>query len=465
MKPSGLLLLVAVSLSLTVVAPARTRPHYGGTLRVAIGEAPASLDPAESKRSGSPILPSLSRLVFDTLVTVDARGQAQPALSPSWQADPGDQRWQFAIRRGVAFHDGTAVSSDAVAASLRAANPDWKVFATGEAVAIECDAPTPELPALLALPRYGIAKRTGGKVVGSGPFAINRWEPGKQLVLSARDDYWGGRAFLDAIDIEMGKNFREQMIALDLGRADLVEIAPDQARHAVLEGRRVVSSPPGAWMGLVFNRDIQSPEDAKLREALALSIDRDSMNGVLLQGGGEPAGTLLPDWMSGYAFLFPTAIDLQRARQAREQAQQEPVWTLGYDASDPLARVIAERIALNARDAGLTLRAVTLQTATSTSDIRLLRLPLPSLDARVALAEFAGSLGLPLPKFGGDPPPQSADASTTYAAESASLQSQRVIPLLHLRTAVALGTNVMGWREDPDGGWRLPDVWLETEKP
>lgn len=465
MRPSGLLLLVAVSLSLTVAAPARTRPHYGGTLRLAIGEAPASLDPAESKRSGSPILPSLSRLVFDTLVTLDARGQAQPALSPSWRADPGYQRWQFGIRRGVSFHDGTAVSSDAVAASLRAANSDWKVFATGEAVVIECNTPTPDLPALLALPRYGIAKRTGKTVVGSGPFAINRWDPGKKLGLSARDDYWGGRAFLDAIDIEMGKSFREQMIALDLGKADLVEIAPDRARHALLEGRRVVSSPPAEWMGLVFSRDMQSAEDGKLREALALSIDRDAMNNVLLQGGGEPAGTLLPDWMSGYAFLFPTAIDLQRARQAREQAQQAPVWTLGYDASDPLARVITERIALNARDAGLTLRTLTPQTATSPADIRLVRLPLPSLDAWVALAEFAGRLGVPQPKFDVDPMQQSADASTTYAAESLLLQSQRVIPLLHLRTAVALGANVMGWREDPDGSWRLQDVWLETERP
>jgi ABC-type transport system substrate-binding protein len=105
-------------------------------------------------------------------------------------------------------------------------------------------------------------------------------------------------------------------------------------------------------MGLVFTRDVQSAEDGKLHEALALSIDRAAMNNVLLQGGGEPAGTLLPGWMSGYAFLFPTAIDLQHARQARDAVRQAPPWTLGYDASDPLARVIAERIALNARDTG-----------------------------------------------------------------------------------------------------------------
>jgi hypothetical protein len=86
-------------------------------------------------------------------------------------------------------------------------------------------------------------------------------------------------------------------------------------------------------------------------------------------------------------------------------------------------------------------------------------MPLPSLDARVALSELAASLGLPTPKFEGDP------AYTLYAAESALLQSQRVIPLVHLRTATALGVNVMSWQEDPDGSWRLPNVWLEVGKP
>src|SRR5713226_7045519 len=106
MRPSGLFLLAAVSVSLAVAAPASTRPHYGATLRVSIREAPASLDPATSP-AGMFALPSLSRLIFETLVTLDARGQAQPALSTSWQADPGNQRWQFSIRRGVTFHDGT----------------------------------------------------------------------------------------------------------------------------------------------------------------------------------------------------------------------------------------------------------------------------------------------------------------------------------------------------------------------
>jgi peptide/nickel transport system substrate-binding protein len=460
MRPSGLFLLAAVSVALAVGAPASTRPHYGATLRISVREAPASLDPADPGQAGTFASRTLSGLIFDTLVTLDARGQAQPALATSWQADPGNQRWQFSIRRGVTFHDGTALSSDTVAASLRAANPNWKVFAMGETVVVECDAPTSNLPAILALPRYGIARRGGGKLAGSGPFVINRWDPGKKLTLTARDDYWGGRAFVDAIEIEMGKSFREQMIALDLGKADGIEVAPDQSRHAVSEGRRVQSSGPAEWMALVFSRDIQSAEEGNLRQALALSIDRAAINDVLLQGGGEPAGTFLPNWLTGYAFLFPTTVDLEHARQLRSEAGGGPGWTLAFDASDPLARVISARVVLNARDAGLVLLEASPVPANSkVADIRLVRMPLPSLDARVALSELAASVGLQSPKFEGDP------ASSLYAAESALLQSQRVIPLLHLRTATALDANVMGWQEDPDGSWRLPNVWLEAGKP
>jgi peptide/nickel transport system substrate-binding protein len=460
MRPSGLFLLAAISVALAVAVPASTRPHYGGTLRLSIREAPASLDPADSGQPGVFGSPSLSRLIFDTLVTLDARGQAQPALAISWRADTGNQRWQFSIRRGVTFHDGTALSSDTVAASLRAANPNWKVFATGDAVVIECDAPTSNLPAILALPRYGIAKRGGGKLAGSGPFAISRWDPGKKLTLTARDDYWGGRAFVDSIEIEMRKSFREQVIALELGKADIVEVAPDQARRAVSEGRRLQSSAPAEWMALVFSRDSQSAEEGKSRQALALSIDRAAINDVLLQGGGEAAGTFLPNWLTGYAFLFPTAVDLERARKIRGEAGGGPGWTLASDASDPLSRVIAARIVLNARDAGLVLlEPSAVPTNSRVADIRLVRMPLPSLDARVALSELATSLGLASPKFDGDP------AYSLYAAESALLQSQRVIPLLHLRTATALGASVMGWQEDPDGSWRLPNVWLEAGKP
>jgi ABC-type oligopeptide transport system substrate-binding subunit len=455
MRRFALLLLAAVSTCLGVNATAATRPHYGGTLRLAIWDAPASLDPGDSSQADSLFSRRLSRLIFDTLVVLDARGQPQPALASRWHVEPGNQRWQFSIRRGATFQDGGAVGPDAIAASLRSINPKWKVFASGEGVVIECSVPTANLPAILALSRNGIAKRAGGKLMGSGPFTISSWDPGKKLTLTARDDYWDGRVFLDAIEIQMGKSFREQMILLDLGKTDVVEVAPDQARHAVSEGRRVENSSPAELMALVFARDRQSVEDGKLRRALGLSIDRESMNTVLLQGGGEPAGALLPDWMTGYAFLFPTAVDMRRAQLTRGEVPQAPAWTLGYDASDPLGRVITERIVLNASDAGLRLQL----TNSSTADVRLVRVPLNSLDARVAITNVAVRLSLPQPKVNDD------SADSLYLAENALQQSQRVIPLLHLRTATALNPRVSDWTEGRIGDWRLDNVWLSKEKP
>jgi ABC-type transport system substrate-binding protein len=451
MKRRGFRLLAAGSLLLAVVAGAETRPHYGGTLHVCLRAAPASLDPGQAELTGSR---SLLDLIFDTLVTLDDQGRPQPALATAWQAESGNQRWQFSLRQGVAFPDGAPLTPDVVATSLRAANPTWKVFSTGSAVIIERDSPAPELPAELALPRNSIVKREGGKLTGTGPFVIAQWEAGKKLMMVARDDYWGGRPFLDSIEVEMGKNFREQMVSFDLGKAQVIEVAPEQAHRAATEGRRVEHSAPIELVALVFVRDSKSAAESKERDALSLSIDRRLLNSVVLQNGGEPAGGLLPNWMSGYGFLFPVDVNLVRAQQERAEVPESTVWNLGFDVSDPIARVLAERIVLNARDAGLRL-----QLAAGPADVRLVRVALASLDAQVGLPELAATLGLPPLKINGNL------VDDLYAAESVLVKSQRVIPLLHLRTAGAVSKTVRNWGGARDGGWRLADVWLGAERP
>jgi ABC-type transport system substrate-binding protein len=455
MRLTGFPSLVASSLLCALSVSATTRPNYGGTLHIEMRAAPISLDPGDSNRTDWFESRNLFSLIFDTLVTLDAQGKAQPALASSWRAESGNQRWQFFLRHGVSFQDGAPVTPDAVAASLRRTNPTWKVFSEREAVTIERDAPAPNLLAELTLPRNSIVRREGAKTSGSGPFAVLRWDPGRKLVLTARDDYWGGRAFLDAIEIDMGRSFREQMISFDLGKAQVIEVAPEQAHRATAEGRHVESSAPAELIALVFSRDPQSPEDARQRQALALSIDRELLNTVVLQGGGEPAGGLLPNWMTGYAFLFPAAIDLALARQVRSDIPHTTSWTLGYDPADATARVVAERIVLNARDAGLGIQI----TSATGADLRIVRIPLVSLDAQSALCELAAGLGLPRPKF------SSSSVDDLYGAENQLLQSQRVIPLLHLRMAYAVSSAVKNWRIAGDGSWRLSDVWLAAEKP
>jgi len=451
MKRTGFLLLAASSLLVATVASSATRPHYGGTLHAAVQAAPSSLDPSQPD---SPGLRNLFALIFDTLVTLDSQGRPEPALANSWQSEPGDQRWQFSLRHGVSFQDGTPLTADVVATSLRAVNPSWKVLAAGNTVVIERDAPASDLPAELALPRNSIVKREGGKVAGTGPFVVSQWEPAKRLVLVARDDYWGGRPFLGSIEIAMGQSFRDQMIAFDLDKAQLVEVAPEQARRAATEGRRTLTSAPSELIAVIFTRGPQSPEEAKLREALSLSIDRGLLNTVVLQNGGEPAGGLLPSWITGYVFLFPVDVNMTRAQQERAEVPQAGLWNLTFDRNDPIARVLAERIMLSARDAGLRLQLA----SGAAADVRLVRMPLASLDAHIALSELATALGLPQPVFHG------GSVDDLYVAESTMLHSQRVIPLLHLRTACAVSNSLKNWSEAHDGSWRLANVWLSTER-
>jgi peptide/nickel transport system substrate-binding protein len=467
-----------VSSMMIAAATAETRPQYGGTLHIAMRAAPASLDPAyldpveADPASGHPTngaqadsfaRRSLTWLMFDGLVTLDGNGRVQPALAISWQAlqgsQAGSQRWQLRIRRGVKFHDGTLLSAEVAAASLRVANPNWNVTVLPESdsVVIERANSDPEFLAELALQRNAIVKRNGDNAPsGTGPFQIVDWKPGKTLTLAADENCWRGRPFLDAIEIEMGQSFREQMTALELGKADLVEVAPEQTRRISQEGRRLTSSSPMELLALVFTRDVASPDEKLLREALALSVERGSIRSVLLQGAGEPAASILPNWMGGYEFVFPTGADLTRARQARAQVHTIPNWTLGYDGSDPIARLLAERVALNAKDAGLTLQP----SSSASTDLVLVRIPLASSDPWVALAKVAALIDLPVAKNG-----NGGSAEDLYTSESAILTTRRMIPLFHLPVSYAASATLNNWSLRPDGSWTLADAWVGSGKP
>jgi ABC-type transport system substrate-binding protein len=439
---------------------AETRPQYGGTVQVAMREAPMSLDPSDTTQIDSFARRNLLALIFETLVTVDERGRIHPELAVDWQAGPGNQRWQFQLRQGVKFHDGSPLTAEIAASSLRTANPSWKVFAEDDSLIVERDQADADLAAELALTRNSIVKKNGGgKFSGTGPFHIADWLPGKKLTLAAEENHWRGRVFVDAIEVEMGRNFHEQLNELELGRADLVEVAPEQGHRVAMEGGRVSGSQPMELVALAFSNDPKTADEKLLRSALAHSIDRRSMKSVLLQGAGEPTASLLPNWMSGYGFVFSTDADLKLARgerdQVRDQVRTATNWTVGYDANDSVARVLVERVALNARDAGLALQPTTATAA----DLRLVRIPLASADSWVALAHAAATLEMAMPKASGE------SAEDLYAAEGELLAGQRVIPLFHLPAEYATSPALNDWRPAADGSWRLDEVWVEKDRP
>jgi peptide/nickel transport system substrate-binding protein len=457
MKRSGFPLLAASSLLLLIPsAQAGTRPQYGGTLQVSIHESPASLDPNDMAKPGSLALRNITNLIFETLVKMDDRGQVPPGLATSWSTEPiaGNQRWSFRLRKGVMFHDGTALTPAAAAASLHGANPSWKITSNADSVIVECDSPCPYLPEELSLARNAIAKRSSdGKLSGTGPFHIADWQPGKRLALGAEENYWAGRPFLDAVEIEFGKSFREQFVSLELGKSDLIEIPAEQSHRISTAGMKMWRSEPLELIALLFAHDALSPAEKSLREALALSVERASIGSVILQGSGQPAATILPNWMTGYGFAFSTETDLARARQLRQEVRTPPLWALYYDSADPIAGLLAERIALNARDGGVQLQP----TKSAASDLRLARIALPP-DPLMALATVATAAGLPAPQVNRD------STEDIYVAEREMLATQKIIPLFHLPVVYAATSAVHGGLPRQDGIWNLPDVWLSRQQ-
>jgi len=153
--------------------------------------------------------------------------------------------------------------------------------------------------------------------------------------------------------------------------------------------------------------------------------------------------------------VFPIEQDLARARQALNEVGRGQSLTLGYDTGDTTARVIAERITLNARDAG-----IALQTSTAaTTDMRLTRMTLASPNARVAISAIEANSGIaPIKSHNGS-------IDELYQTESSILQTQRLIPLFQLPVSSGLNTSVHDWNQDQDGTWHLENVWLGSNKP
>jgi ABC-type transport system substrate-binding protein len=419
--------------SLITSAVAATRPHYGGLLRVQIKARIAALDPAELSDQEN-----LVTLAFDRLVNRDESGQPQPALATSWRHDADFKRWEFQLRAGVKFQDGSPVTASAVAETLK----PLTAVASGDAIVIRSDQPAPKLLQILA--RSSIFKRAAdGSIVGTGPFRVTAWEPYRRAVFAANEDYWAGRPYLDRIEVEMGRSLRDQTLDLDLNKADIIELGVGETRRAMQSGKRTWTSPPVDLLALVF----EPSTDEHAREAIALSIDRATIHNVLLQRQGIPTGAILPQWLSGYAFLFPATRDLDRARQL---GRATAPLTLAYNPADATERLIAERIAVNAREAGLTIRPLAAGAQGAAAHILRTRVNWPDLGH--ALASVALVVGFA--------PPAESSPQAIYAAESQVLRDHRIIPLFHLPEIYGLGPRVRGWAPCRWGGWKLDSVWL-----
>ncbi len=409
----------------------------------------------------------VAAIVFDRLVRLDENGAPEPELAIAWKHDAGARRWTIRLRPGVEFSDGTPLTAETVASALQFPGLERTVTVSGDGVVIESRKPMPDLLSELASLRHAIFRvLPDGSLIGTGPFRVVLWQPGSRATLAANERDWRGRAFLDGIEIQMGMPLREQRVALELGAADLAEINAGDARRQDQSSGRIWLSAPLELMAIIFAPGRPAAADASLREALARAVDRGSMRAVLLQKQGESAGGLLPQWLSGYAFLLAPA-DGTRPRKvgAGLPPSLRPV-KLVYDEGDALAQAVAERIAVDAREASITVEVSARPSGSADSgsdpgfDARLVRLRIGSTEPRRALSELAAALGLGMP-----PLPAAPSAEDLYRAERALVESYQVIPLFHLPEIAGLSARVRNWQPTATGEWRLDSLWLAPEKP
>ncbi len=414
----------AVVAACTVIGSlnAARRPRYGGELRVELRAQLRTLDPQETP--SDPLALSAQRqilpAVFETLVRLDDRGEPQPWLAESWTHDPARKSWIFTPRPNVILQDGTP----------------WTP--PGGSIIFSDNRPLDQILRDLARPRNAVVIRTAdGSLIGTGPFRIARWDSDRSATLTAHEKYWGGRPYLDSIAIQMGRAYGEQANDFQVGMADVVEIGLRDLRAPRARGITVFITAPDETLALQFTN--RSVPDA-VREALALSIDRATIHSVLLQRQGEVSGALLPQWLSGYAFVFPTAQNVARARQI---APVPAPLNFAYDRQDAVTRAIAERVAVNASEVGITLRPG------GAPALTLTRLPVTSRDPWIVLEEFSGLLKLPAPT-----------SANLYEAENAMLEGFQVIPLFHLPQGWMMQSRVRDWAGKNGLNWA--DAWLDA---
>jgi MarR-like DNA-binding transcriptional regulator SgrR of sgrS sRNA len=431
--------LTSIVLMLAGAVNARTRPHYGGLVRM---ESSAAVD--------------AMGLVTETLTSVDASGRVEPFLAERWEAQNGGRRWQFLLRTNVRFHDGSVVSAADVAQGLSSTpGAPWRtVQANGSTVVFEADQPLPSLPALLSLPQYAISKSdSSGLLIGTGPFRMNG-SAGKTTKLVAFDDYWRGRPYVDAIELNGGRGVREQWMDMGMGRADIVEVPAEQIRHAQQERLRMLVSRDIELIALIPSAN--SLQDVRMRQAISAAIDRTSLLNVIFQRQGEVAAGVLPNWMTGYDFLFTSAQNLPLARDLRVQAGQTGTITIAYEAGDGIQQLLAERVVLNARDAGIVMQAVP-HNGSGQADLNMVRLTLASPNASVALRQITSASGV-------DSVVVDPDPDALFRNERDLLSSFRVIPLLYVPRGYAASQPIRNWALDATGAPGVTQVWTEDRR-
>ncbi|HWT08031.1 MAG TPA: ABC transporter substrate-binding protein [Roseomonas sp.] len=304
------------------------------TLTMGVGSPVSSLDPHyHLLRSNNEV----GQMLFDSLLTTDARAQLHPGLAERWRAI-GDDVWEFTLRENVRFHDGTPLTTDDIAytferipqmrgpgASFSALiRPVRRVeIVDARTLRLHTNGPAPLLPTYLSqvmiVSRRLHAEATtadfngGRSAIGTGPFRLVSHASGDRIVLARNDQYWGAKPHWANVTYRMITNDAARTAALLAGDVDIIDqistsdlerLRRDSRFHVAettslrvmyitLDGTRQPPVPLVAAVGGAA-LDRNPLADPRVRQALAAAIDRRQLVERVMEGAALATAQFMP---------------------------------------------------------------------------------------------------------------------------------------------------------------------------
>jgi peptide/nickel transport system substrate-binding protein len=332
-------------------------------LTVGVRGGPESMDPHFSALGPQA---DAVKHIFDPLVWTGDDLQLEPGLATSWEA-VDDDTWEFKLREGVKFHDGSDFTAEDVKFSIeripqvtgpttteiyvrRVADVE---IVDDHTLRIHTDGPAATLPydfvrlfivSADAAKDYSTAEtsaegfNSGKATIGTGPFKFVSWEPKGDLVLERFDDYWRGPAPWQKVTRKELSDDSSRLAALKAGDIDVMNYV-SSADYLALESDPNIETFIGDSvyvMNLQLDQRESTPmvrakgggaldenplREPAVREALDLAIDRDTMVEIVLEGLGRPANQLMPEGFFGWSDQVPDPVyDPERATQLLAEA-------------------------------------------------------------------------------------------------------------------------------------------------
>ncbi|MDT5326482.1 MAG: peptide/nickel transport system substrate-binding protein [Mycobacterium sp.] len=387
MRQPAAVIAAMVALLVTVSCSPAQRVDLGqgsGNLIAAIAGEPDQLDPQKTSAYFSfEVLEN----VFDTLVEPDQNLEMRPALAQSWSVSSDQLWWNFHLRKGVTFQDGSPFTADDVVYSYRRiideklANVDkfsavTEVTAPNEdTVLIRVNQPTPNLLTNLGgFKGMAIVQRKNvesGQIathpVGTGPFAFASQKSGDSIILRANENYWGPPPKVPGVTFRFISEPSTALSALQAGEIDWTDSIPTQ-RVAQLKNDdsiKLAVTPSNDYWYLALNEAREPWKDARVRQALAYAIDRKAIVQATSYGTATANQLAIPEGNPWYTPYDTYRYDINKAKSLLGEAGASPenldmLVTSEYPETVTAAQVIAD----NLKPLGITVNIRTVDFAT-----------------------------------------------------------------------------------------------------